>query len=59
MFPELEVVFHSNYIMLVVWIIVFEMLQDFDFYTSLMKKLLFISHDFNSNILIVFVVKAF
>ena len=59
MFSKLKVVLHSNNVMLVMRILVFEMLKYFDFYSCLMKKLFLVSHDFNSDVLIVLMIKAF
>jgi len=36
MLSKLEVILHSNYFVQVFWIIVFEMLENFDFHTCLM-----------------------
>ena len=59
MFPKDHIVFDSNYIVLIVSIMVIQILEDAQFHTSLVLKLLLVSDYLDSNLLFSFVIEAF
>ena len=58
MFPKNQIVLHPDYIVLVIWVILLQMLQYLQFYSRLVLKLLFVPDELNRHYLLSLVVLA-
>jgi hypothetical protein len=59
MLPKHAVIFYSNYVICIIWIVIFKMEQNLQLHSSLMLKLLFVSDNFDGNNFSCFMVNTF